>query len=142
MQMFEVKIQYEKFIEEKAKMGKETEIYLLDAFTYTEAEAEATKIINDNTYMENAVIKSMKPVSMNEIFRKNNEDADEDKKWYKCKVMISDIDTGKKHKNIMLVLGDSLANAVSELKTYMADTMADWDSVSVEETKIGRIIQK
>ena len=79
---------------------------------------------------------------MNEIFRKNNEDADEDKKWYKCKVMISDIDTGKKHKNIMLVLGDSLANAVSELKTYMADTMADWDSVSVEETKIGRIIQK
>ena len=140
--MFEVKIQYEKFIEEKAKMGKETEIYLLDAFTYTEAEAEATKIITDNSYMENAVIKSMKPVSMNEIFRKNNEDADDDKKWYKCKVMISDIDTGKKHKNIMFVLGESLANAVSELKTYMADTIADWDSVSVEETKIGRIIQK
>lgn len=144
MNMFEVKVDYKTFVEGCDKLKKVKEVYLIDAFTFTEAEATMTKIINDNaTFMQEASIKSMKPISINEIFRDGDADADDNHKWYKCKILIAeDISSDKKSKNVMYVLGSSLSDAVSELKKFMSDTIADWDSVAVEETSVNGIIMK
>lgn len=144
MNVFEVKIEYKTFVEGSDKMKKIKDVYLIDAFTFTEAEATMTKIISNNsTFMQEAVIKGMKPVSINEIFRNGTEDADDEHKWYKCKILITeDIESTKKSKNVMFVLGSSLSDAVSKLKDFMADTIADWDSVAVEETNVTGIVIK
>ena len=130
---FECTIRYEKQLEE-GKIAKVTERYLVDALTFTEAEAriieEMKQLISGEFYVTN-----INPQKYSELFW--NEKAD---KWFKTKVnfIVLDEEKGveKKVANYMLVQANDLKEARELLVEGMKGSMADWEIASISETKI------
>ena len=67
MDLFEVKLQHEKVDDNSGKQKKVTEVYLVEAFTYSDAETVANHIIEDY-HLRNAKITGIKQAKYNEIF--------------------------------------------------------------------------
>lgn len=129
---FECKIKYTKVTEE-GKEKKVSEMYLLDAMSYTEAESRITgalaSMIQGDFY-----IAGLKKSNITELVESNDESDD---KWYKAKIGIIDADqiSGKEKKSnqYFLVAGaninSALANLEKSLSTYVVpfeiDAIAD-----------------
>lgn len=132
---FECKIKYEKMME-NGKQKKVTDSYLVDALSFTEAEAR--------------IIKEMKPFisvpfSVSNVGRKNYSeifftDDDDASYWYKCKVSFITIDektaVEKMNAVYILVQASDLLDAVSRLNDGMKGTLADYRLNAVSETNI------
>lgn len=141
MDLFEVKLQHEKVDDNSGKQKKVTEVYLVEAFTYSDAETVGNHIIEDY-HLRNAKITGIKQAKYNEIFSNASEELDENFHWYKCKVEIDNGEGAKPSKNLMLVLADSVSSAVFNLSTWMKGTMADWENISAEKTNIVEVVRK
>lgn len=130
---FECTIKYEKELEE-GKMAKTTERYLVDALTFSEAEARIIKEMKPFISGEFEVA-NINPQKYSELFW--NEKAD---KWFKTKVnfIVLDEEKGveKKVANYMLVQANDLKEARELLVEGMKGSMADWEIASISETKI------
>ena len=130
---FECTIKYEKQLEE-GKIAKTTERYLVDALTFTEAEARIIKEMKPFVSGEFEVA-NINPQKYSELFW--NEKAD---KWFKTKVnfIVLDEEKGveKKVANYMLVQANDLKEARELLVEGMKGSMADWEIASISETKI------
>lgn len=130
---FECTIKYEKQLEE-GKIAKVTERYLVDALTFTEAEAriieEMKQLISGEFYVTN-----INPQKYSELFW--NESGD---KWFKSKVnfIVLDEEKGveKKVASYMLVQANDLKESRELLVEGMKGSMADWEIASISETKI------
>ena len=130
---FEVTVKFEKTSEE-GKIKKVTERYLVDALTFTEAEAriieEMKQHISGEFYVTN-----INPQKYSELFW--NEKCD---KWFKTKVnfIVLDEEKGveKKVANYMLVQANDLKEARELLVEGMKGSQADWEIASISETKI------
>jgi len=126
-------IKFEKTAEE-GKVVKVSEQYLVDALSFTEAEAIIIKEMKPFISGEFMVM-AIKRERINELFPDVNGD-----KWYKCKVAFITLDetTAKEKRNevTILVQADSLKQARENLENGMNGTLADWDSVAISETKI------
>lgn len=130
----ETKIRFEKMTE-NGTVKKVTEKYLVDALSFTEAEA---RIIKEQTpyisgdFTVSAVTKS----NIAEIFNTNGEFDN----WYKCKLNFISIDekTGseKKSASYILVNAPDFDIALAYLKEGMKGTMADYEIASIVETDI------
>lgn len=132
---FEVRIRYEKTMEN----GQNKEInepYLVDALSFTEAEA---RIINEMTPFISGdfKVKAVKEVNFSEIFFSNEELADT---YFKARLAYVTLDehSGKEKKTYtnVLVQAADLRDAVKKLDEDMKGTMADYKIVSIAETKI------
>ena len=130
---FECKIRYDK-VAENGINKKVTEPYLVDALSFTEAEAriieEITPFISGE-FQVNAI----KRANFSEIIP--NEQGD---KWFKCKLAFITINEksakeSKTNTNI-LVQANNIDEAKSSLDEAMKGTMADYLVESVIETKI------
>lgn len=130
---FETKISYEKEVE-SGMMKKVSEPYLVDALSFTEAEA---KIIKEMTpFMSGEFqVANVGRRNYSEVFYDENGDY-----YFKAKVLFICIDeksgAEKMSASMMLVQADSLQHAIDNLNAGMKGTMADYKIASITETKI------
>ncbi len=119
---------------EKGMMVKTKEVYLVDALSFTEAEA---RIIGEVTpYAESGLmVTAMKIEDIAEIF---NDDI-QDGKWYRVKVMFKTIDEKsgkeKKESHSYMVIGHSTEDASTRLYTRMKGTLVDYEIHTVSENQ-------
>ena len=130
---FECKVRYEK-VAENGMNKKVTEPYLVDALSFTEAEAriieEITPFISGE-FQVNAI----KRANFSEIIPDENGD-----KWFKCKLVFITLDEKSareiKTATNILVQANNIDEAKLSLDEAMKGTMADYLVESVIETKI------
>lgn len=132
---FECKIRYEKMME-NGMNKKVTEPYLVDALSFTEAEA---RIIEEMAPFISGefTVSDIKRANYSELFTSEEEAAD---RWFKCKLLFITLDeksgAEKKTATNVLVQAADLRGAVKKLDEGMKGTMADYQIASVAETAI------
>lgn len=130
---FECTIKYEKTAED-AKIVKVSEKYLVDALSFTEAEARITEEMKPFISGE-FLVSAIKRVRFSELFENENGD-----KWFKAKVNFITLDeekgVEKRTACYMLIQATDLKEAREQLVEGMKGTMADYEVESVAETKI------
>lgn len=130
---FECKAQFDKMME-NGSLKKVTEPYMVDALSFTEAEA---RIIDELTpFVSGGLeIKAVKKTRIGEIFWDDSAD-----KWYLVKVAFITIDektaAEKKQISQILVAGSDFKGAYDNFMEGMKGTLADFDIVSITETAI------
>ena len=130
---FEVKIQYEKMLED-GKEKKVTEQYVVEALSFTEAEARITEEMNPYISGEFDVV-SEKIAPYNEIFLSDKSDDD---KWFISKVAFITIDerTAKEKKQTFryLVQAETSEKAMDYTKEMFSHGMSDYSIDAVQDT--------
>lgn len=132
---FECKIRYEKTME-NGMVKKVNEPYLVDALSFTEAEARIIEEISPFVSGE-FTVSDIKRANYSELFPSEEEAAD---KWFKCKLVFIMLDeksgAEKKTSTQVLVQAADLRDAVKKLDEGMKGTMADYQIAMVSETAI------
>ena len=131
---FECKIRYEKTME-NGMIQKVTESYLVDALSFTEAEA---RIIEEVTPFITGefTVSDIKRANYSELFVSDEEAAD---RWFKCRLFFITLDEksgAEKTASFVLVQAADLRDAVRKLDEGMKGTMADYQIGAVTETAI------
>ena len=130
---FECKIKYEKTAEE-GKIVKVSEGYLVDAMSFTEAEARIIEEMKPFISGEFEVA-NIKRSRINEMFFNENGD-----KWYRSKVNFVTLDEEKgmeKRTGVsMMVQASDMADALKGLVEGMKGSLADYEIASITETAI------
>ena len=130
---FECKVRYDK-IQENGTIKKVNEPYLVDALTFTEAEARIIEEMKPYISGEYS-ISSEKKTKISEIFF--NEGCD---RYYLVKVNFITLDenTGIEKKTVsqILVQANDFEDAVEKFNQGMKGTMADYQIGSISETLI------
>lgn len=130
---FECKVRYDKAMED-GSIKKVNEPYLVDALSFTEAEA---RIIEEQTpYISGEfTVSAVKRTKISEIFYDETGD-----KWYLAKVAFITIDektaTEKKSISQILVQAGDFKRALDNLVDGMKGTMADYEIASITETPL------
>lgn len=130
---FECKVRYDKMMENGA-VKKVNEPYLVDALSFTEAEA---RIIEEQTPFISGdfSVSAVKRTKISDIFWKETAD-----RWYLVKVAFIEINekTGLEKRTIttILVAGKDFKDAYDTFMEGMRGTMADYEIVSLAETQI------
>jgi hypothetical protein len=132
---FICKIRYEK-TDEEGRQKKVTESYVVDALTFTEAEARITEEMASYISGEFKVV-DIDPAPFAEIFFADSDTAD---MWYKAKLQFITIDekTEKEKRSavVYLINAGSFNGAVKSVEEVMGGTMIDYVTAKVEETPI------
>ena len=132
-QWFECKVRYEKLME-NGMQKKVNEPYMVDALSFTEAEAriieEVTPFISGDFS-----VSAVKRTNISEIFWDDTAD-----KWYHVKVNFITIDeksaVEKKTTSHILVAASDFKGALDNFMEGMKGTMADFEIASIAETTI------
>lgn len=132
---FECKIRYEKVMED-GKNKKVTEPYLVDALSFTEAEARIIEEMKPFITGE-FTVSDIKRANYTELFPCDDDAAD---RWFKCKLYFITLDEKsgmeKKSASNMLVQAADLRDAVKKLDEGMKGSMADYEIANIAETAI------
>lgn len=132
---FECKVRYEK-MGENGLVKKVNEPYLVDALTFTEAEARVTEEVKPFISGDFDVA-AAKKTKIAEIFWASIDIAD---RFYLVKVNFITIDekTGqeKKAANLILVQSSDFHGALNRFEEGMKGTMADYEIAAISETPI------
>lgn len=130
---FECKVRYDK-LQENGAAKKVTEPYLVDAMSFTEAEARITEEQTPFISGEFSV-SAVKRTKISEIFFDDNGD-----KWYLVKVGFITIDektaVEKRSYSLILVQATSFKNAYDNFIEGMKGTMADYEIAQITETPL------
>ncbi len=130
---FECKIKYEKTAGE-GNIVKVNEAYLVDALSFTEAEARIITEMKPFISGEFTVA-NIKRAKINEMFFSENGD-----KWYRSKVNFVTLDEEKgveKRTAVnMMIQASDITEALAKLKECMKGTLADFEIASITETLI------
>ena len=133
MNYFECKISYEKTME-NGKEKKTTEPYLVDALSFTEAEARIFEEVKPFIPGEFEV-KSIRKYKVSELVFDESGD-----RFFKCKLNFITLDeksgNEKKTATNILVQATTLDDAKVTLVNQMKSTMCDYSIEKIEETKI------
>lgn len=135
MTLFECAIRYDKMCENGA-VKRCTELYLVDALTFTEAEARIIQQMQPFISGE-FTVQSIKRTPYAEVVNHGDPSAD---RWYKAKIHFITIDerTAAEKKTVvnLIVLGESVQSAHNAVVRHMQDSMADYEIATIEETKV------
>lgn len=130
---FECKVRYDK-MQENGSVKKANEPYLVDALTFTEAEARIIEEITPFISGEFSV-SAVKKTKISEIFFDDNAD-----KYYMVKANFITLDekngVEKKSATFFLVQASDFKGALEYFNENMKDTMADYEIASITETPI------
>ncbi|GAB6121117.1 DUF4494 domain-containing protein [Dysgonomonas termitidis] len=130
---FECKVSYEKTLD-NGMQKKVTEPYLVDALSFTEAEARITEEIRPYISGE-FTITDIKRAKLSELFFNDNGD-----RFFKAKVLFVTLDeragTEKKTPVYMLAQASDIDEAQVVIKKGMEGTLADYEVAEVKETKL------
>lgn len=129
----ETKIRYDK-MHENGAVKPTTEKFLVDAISFTEAEARIIK--EQSPYISGDFnVSAVKKSNIAEIFHAGNAD-----KWFKCKLNFITISekTGAESKkaSYILVKAYDLEDALSKLKEGMKGTVSGYEIASICATDI------
>lgn len=133
---YECHVKYEKTLE-TGTQAKVDEAYLVDAMSFTEAEA---RIIEEMTpfIVGEFEVSAVKRAKISEMFFAENGD-----KWYRCKVMFITLDEKsgqeKRTASTMYVRASDFQTAVRNLETGMKGTMCEWEIHTITETKVLKV---
>ena len=131
---FECKVRYEK-TQEDGSDKLVNELYVVDALSFTEAEASI--IDNMAVYVSGELkIANINPANYNEIFFSGNDDDD---LWFKARLAFITIDDKNKEKRTYvnyLVQAKSIERAKRYVDEVMGETIIDYELKSLSETKI------
>ena len=132
---FETKIRYEKMMDD-GKQKMVTELYVVDALSFTEAEVSIIEEMSSYISGEFKVT-GISQSTYGEIFFS---DIDTDDRFFKVKLQFITIDekTEKEKRSnvIYLVQAHTLQQAVKNIEEVMSSTMIDYAIVAVQETQI------
>lgn len=127
-QWFEVKVRFDK-MQENGSVKKVNEPYLVDALSFSEAEARVSEEVTGEFS-----IHAEKKTKISEIF------FNEGDKYHLVKVAFITLDekTGAEKRTFtyILVQANDFDSALANFKEGMKGTMADWEIASVAETQI------
>lgn len=132
---FLCKVRYEKTME-NGMQKKVTELYLVEALSFTEAEA---RIIEEMTPFITGEfsVSDIKRTNYSELFPSDEESAD---KWYEGRLAFITLDekSGKEKRTYtnVLIQASDIQDAMKKLDEGMKGTMADYQSISLKETAI------
>ena len=130
---FECKISYDK-TQENGSVKRVSEAYIIDALSFTEAEA---RIIEEQRPFISGdfSVSAVKRTKIAEISW--NEGGD---KWYMVKVGFITVDeksgVEKRTASLMLVQASDFKDAVANFDEYMKGSIGDYDIISIAETPI------
>jgi hypothetical protein len=131
---FECKVRYEK-TQEDGSNKLVNELYVVDALSFTEAEASI--IDNMAVYVSGELkIANINPANYNEIFFSGNDDDD---LWFKARLAFITIDDKNKEKRTYvnyLIQAKSIERAKRYVDEVMGETIIDYELKSLSETKI------
>ena len=130
---FECKVRYERMVE-NGTVKKVNEPYLVDALTFTEAEARIIEKLTPFISGEFS-ISAVKKTRISDIFFNDSGD-----RYYIVKVnfITPDEKTGteKKTANFILVQASDFADSLKKFEEGMKGTLADYEIASIAETPI------
>ena len=133
--LFECKIRYEK-TQENGMIKKVTEPYLVNALSFTEAEARITDEMLPYVSGEYSIA-DIKRAKYSEVFTSDEDRADS---WFKGKLHFITLDeksgSEKKTATLVLVQAADLRDAVKKIDEGMKGTLADYKISAVSETPI------
>lgn len=135
---YTVGIKYDK-MQEDGKEKRVTEYLLIDALSFSEAEARATEEVQPFISGE-FVVESIKKEKLSEVFLSDDGD-----KYYKVKINFVTLDekSGREKKTpaYMLVQASTIDDAKAWLEDGMKGTLSDYVVESIKETKIMDVYQ-
>lgn len=130
---FECKVKFDK-MQENGSVKKVNEPYLVDALSFTEAEARIIEMITPYISGE-FTISAVKKTKISEIFWDESGD-----KFYMVKVMFITLDektaVEKKSASFILVQASDFRQALENFEKGMKDTLADYEIASITETPL------
>ncbi len=136
MNWFQCKISYEEMME-KGILKKVTGSYLVDALSFTEAEARIIEEMKPYITGE-FTVKTISRYPVSETFFNENRD-----RFYKGKIAFITLDEKsgkeKRTKTDMLVQASDIQEAKDIIIKNMADTMADYVIIEIKETDITEV---
>lgn len=132
---FECKVRYDK-MQENGSAKKVTEPYLVDALSFTEAEARITE--EQRPFISGEFdVAAVKRSRIAEIAFSEDEACD---KWYLAKIGIISVDeksgVEKRAVSQILVQASGFKSAYDNLLEHLKGMMADYDIVSISETPL------
>lgn len=130
---FECKVRYDK-LQENGAAKKVTEPYLVDALSFTEAEARITE--EQTPFISGDFsVSAVKRTKIAEIFFDETGD-----RWFLVKVGFITIDektaVEKRSTSLILVQATTFKEAYDNFIKGMAGTMADYEIISISETPL------
>ena len=156
MMLYECGVRFDKMME-NGMVKKVTELYLVDALTFTEAEAriisEITPFISGEfdvvtikrtNYSEIVFdeynLNSETDANVQKLTRANSRASEVADKWFKAKINLILVDekTGKEKKQAVhyIINAVSVKAAHDTLVSHMKGTMADYEIATLDETRI------
>ena len=130
---YECKVKYKK-THETGEQKVSTDTYLLDAVSYTEAEARITEEMKHLTN-EDFRIMNIKVANFSEVHPFENSD-----RWFKSKVSLVALDeeSGKEKKTnlYMLIQANDVKEAFENTTQALSETMGDYSIPSITESPI------
>ena len=137
---FEVKLRYDK-VHEDGREKKVIESYVVEAFSFGEAEKRAMKFLGSYVSSDIQVV-NINPMKFHEVFFNEQESCD---RYYKAILQFITIDEkteSEKHTQVYyLVQASSFDNCKDTIRTIMERTMIDYQIASVSETKVIDVIE-
>jgi len=116
---------------------RKTEQFVLDAYTYTEAETRMVEILEDEGIRPFEIIQITK-TNLVEVIRFADCD-----KWFKVKVALSAVDeskgTEKEANQFLLISAEDVRDAFEKVKTHMNEIHVDYLIPSVVYQKIAEV---
>lgn len=132
---FETTIRYDKTMED-GKQQKVSELYVVEALSFGEAEETITQEMSSYISGEFEV-KNINPAAYGEIFFSND---DNDDRWYKAKLSFITLDesSGKEKRTSVnfLVQASTINGAIRNIENEMKESVSDYVIANLSETKI------
>ncbi|NLI37137.1 MAG: DUF4494 domain-containing protein [Bacteroidales bacterium] len=135
----ECKVRYEKTLDNGVEKCV-TEPYLMDALSFTEAEARMNEYIKPFISGEFSVT-AIKIQNYEEVFGLEN--ADQGDKWYHCRLaylLLDEAGNEKKTRHDMLVRANNIDDAKKYLDEGMKGTMVDYVVEKIIETQLMDVV--
>ncbi len=132
---FETKVRYDKTMDD-GREKKVTEVFVVDALSFTEAETKITEELSAYTSGD-TFIKAITRAPYSEVLFS---DDSKDDKWYRVKLAFITLDerTEKEKKTLVTYLfqAANIDKTRSYIKEFMSNSMTDYDVHSISETQI------
>ena len=138
---FETKVRYDKTMDD-GREKKVTEVFVVDALSFTEAETKITEELSAYTSGD-TFIKAITRAPYSEVLFS---DDSKDDKWYRVKLAFITLnertESEKKTITTYLFQAANIDKARSYIKEFMGNSMCDYDVASISETQVLDIFEQ
>lgn len=137
---FESTVKYTK-VNEDGREKKVSELYLIDAMSFTETEQKSCKELNTIAQV-GYDITAIKKSKITEVIESNDENDD---RWYKAKIAIIDADEVSGQEKVSfqyyLVAASNINRALENLEKSLSTFVVPYEIASLSDTKFIDVIQ-